>query len=107
MQRVCWRAGDFHRALPAIKLAIAWAEELSPEHPKLREAREKFGCELLRAQRFDEAGQQFQRLIDRDIKVGDRFSPTAVEGMIWVHLMAGRTSEAMELAEQLLARTDS
>ena len=104
---VCWRGGDFRRALPAIELAVDWAEELSPEHPKLREAREKFGNELLRAQRFDEAGQQFQRLIDRDKKVGDRFSAAAVEGMIWVHLMAGRSSEAMELTRQLLARTTS
>lgn len=102
---VCWRGGDFRRALPAIKLAIAWAEELSPEHLKLREAREKFGSELLRAQRFAEAGEQFQRLIDRDRQVGDRFSPVAVEGMVWVHLVAGRSNEAIELAQQLLNRT--
>ena len=102
---VCWRGGDFRRALPAIQSAISWAEELSPEHIKLRDAREKFGYELLRAQRFEEAGLQFQRVIDRDKNVGDRFSSIAVEGMVWVHLMAGRSTEALELAQQLLAHT--
>lgn len=104
---VCWRGGDFRRALPAIEKAIAWAEELAPEHVKLRQAREFFGSELLRAQRFEEAGEQFQRLIDRDTKLGDRFSSTAYEGMVWVHLMTGRTDEAIELAEQLIAHTSS
>ncbi len=64
MPKFAGAPGDFRRALPAIESAIAWAEELSPEHIKLRDAREKFGYELLRAQRFEEAGQQFQRLID-------------------------------------------
>ncbi len=104
---VCWRSGDFRRALPAIEKVIHWAEELSPDDVRLRQVREIFGHELLRSQRFDEAGEQFRRLIERDTRTGDRFSASAYEGMVWVRLISGHTDEAIDLSEQLLLRTQS
>ncbi len=102
---LCWRAGDFRQALPAIEETIRLAEEVEPEHVRLRQVREIYGAELLRSLRYENAGRQFQLLIERDLSVGDRFSHVAAEGMIWVKLMTNRKQEGLEQAKDLVSRT--
>lgn len=95
------RKGDFKLALPLVQKVISTAEAIAPNHVKLRDAREMFASELIRAQRFREAGEQLAKVLEYD-KSNDRFSPSAIEASIWPNLLAGRSSDAIELATQLV-----
>lgn len=95
------RKGDFKQALPLIQKAIKSSELIAPNHAKLRDAREAFGLELVRAQRFREAADQLAKVLEYD-RANDRFSASAIEGLIWPYLLSGRSAEAVELATELV-----
>ncbi|MFO0868873.1 MAG: serine/threonine-protein kinase [Pirellulales bacterium] len=96
--------GDFRSALPRIQQALATAERLVPAHPKLRQAREVYAAELLRANRFQEAADQFGKVVADEEQRGT-YSQTAHEGLIWVELLLGRAEEARQHARQLVTQS--
>ncbi len=98
-----WHKGDYREALPQIQKAISIGEKLAPSHPKLRQARLTLAMELSRAQRFREAGEQFQKIIDQE-KLSGSFSTEAHEGLLWAELVLNRPSQALEQAQMLCDR---
>ncbi|HND53204.1 MAG TPA: serine/threonine-protein kinase, partial [Pirellulaceae bacterium] len=95
--------GDYRAALPRIEKAIATAEKIAPDHEKLKKARELFGYELMRAQRFAEADVHFQKVVDQDARDG-KFSVHAHDGLVWTSLMAGRNAKGRDVAQALVER---
>ncbi len=102
---LCWRQGQFRKALPAIEKTIAAAEIAAPQHAKLKAVREIFGYELLRAMRMREASHQFHKIIENDSPASIT-SSVALDGLVWVHLVDGESELAMPYAKRLLEITD-
>lgn len=96
--------GDYRAALPLIQKAIARGEAIAPSHKKLKQAREAFGAELMRALRFEEATAHFAKVLEWDAENGS-FSEIAHEGFMWSHMVADRNQEAIAEARLLVNMT--
>ncbi|MFO0878474.1 MAG: tetratricopeptide repeat protein [Gemmataceae bacterium] len=94
-----WEAGQYVDAQKAITEAIRIGRVLSPHHPHMLLALSFTANEYLFAGRFEEADKLYREaLAFPNLKSPVRFEIT--QGLIWTSLIAGRTSEALGLAQE-------
>lgn len=104
--QLLWLKGDFKRALPCVERLLTIGESLAPTHPKLHQARLLFALELMRASRFSEARRQYEKMLERDVSIG-QFSWSVHEGLAWLDLMDGEFEKARFHAQQMIDHSDS
>lgn len=104
--QLLWLKGDFKLAMPCVERLMAVGESLAPTHPKLHQARMLYAAELMRASRFSEARRLYEKMIERDLSVGN-FTWSAHEGLTWLNLMDNEFEEARFHVQQMLDHCDN
>ncbi len=98
--------GDYQRAYPVTSKLIEIANSVAPNHPRLTEAKIRFGYELLRSQRFEEANRIYTEALEAH-KAPYAGMAEALEGKIWCSIVLGNQADLPGLVTKLVEEMDT